>query len=315
MFAMTFRFISGNGPSGIALSYMLAGNWPYWSAERVANHPDELLRARLNYAGAERSLVQHDLESLADGLEGRSTNPVSLLLDSLQNPCADIGMTLPTMLQYRHHAERSVDHVVLGKGPAGGSWHRMDPKLRTLSLATWMSLPGYDYQAWEEDEENAKMGRACKKCAERVAGNGVGAGVTRERSARVHKQHDASTCNKCVAAEEMTVSAALEKTVSSTTMELNNNNSNNAMNKNHGMPTMSPTNRLSVPRRNMMLQRQVSKEVQTRALVSRVADYYEAYVKKMQLSEHFVNDTVVSSVQPLISSDGQHKNARWIVQG
>lgn len=26
--------IIGNGPSGISLSYMLAGNWPYWSPDR-----------------------------------------------------------------------------------------------------------------------------------------------------------------------------------------------------------------------------------------------------------------------------------------
>lgn len=87
---------------------MLSGNWPYWNSDKVHSHPDELLRARLSYAGSEQSLVQQDLETLADGLEGRSTNPVSLLLDSLQNPCADIGMTLPSMLTYRYHAEKQV---------------------------------------------------------------------------------------------------------------------------------------------------------------------------------------------------------------
>lgn len=71
---------TGNGPSGISLSYMLAGHWPYWSPEKAQKHPDELLRARLNYYDAQKSLVEHDLFSLADGLEGRSTNPVSLLV-------------------------------------------------------------------------------------------------------------------------------------------------------------------------------------------------------------------------------------------
>lgn len=70
----------GNGPSGIALSFMLAGNWPYWNVDELRLHPDELLRARLNCAGSDESLVQQDLEMLADGLEGRSTNPVSLLV-------------------------------------------------------------------------------------------------------------------------------------------------------------------------------------------------------------------------------------------
>uniref|UniRef100_A0A182XEB7 Uncharacterized protein n=1 Tax=Anopheles quadriannulatus TaxID=34691 RepID=A0A182XEB7_ANOQN len=100
--------IIGNGPSGISLSYMLAGHWPYWSPEKAQKHPDELLRARLNYYDAQKSLVEHDLFSLADGLEGRSTNPVSLLLDSLQHPCADLGMDLPPMVEYRHHPEKEV---------------------------------------------------------------------------------------------------------------------------------------------------------------------------------------------------------------
>lgn len=73
-------FYIGNGPSGITLSYMLAGNWPYWSENDVQRHPDELLSARLCYADADKSLVEQDLIQLAEGLEGRSTNPVSLLV-------------------------------------------------------------------------------------------------------------------------------------------------------------------------------------------------------------------------------------------
>lgn len=59
---------------------MLSGHWPYWSVDKVQSHPDELLRARLNYADGHKSLVEQDLMMLADGLEGRSTNPVSLLV-------------------------------------------------------------------------------------------------------------------------------------------------------------------------------------------------------------------------------------------
>lgn len=73
----------GNGPSGICLSYMLSGHWPYYLPEKVVNHPDEILRARLDYADATKSLIEQDLVELADGLEGRSTNPVSLLVSSL----------------------------------------------------------------------------------------------------------------------------------------------------------------------------------------------------------------------------------------
>lgn len=59
---------------------MLAGHLPYWLPQRVETHPDEIMRARLNYADATKSLVDQDLVELADGLEGRSTNPVSLLV-------------------------------------------------------------------------------------------------------------------------------------------------------------------------------------------------------------------------------------------
>lgn len=72
--------LSGNGPSGISLSYMLSGHFPYWTPAQVARHPDEILRARLDYADATKSLVEQDLVELAEGLEGRSTNPVSLLV-------------------------------------------------------------------------------------------------------------------------------------------------------------------------------------------------------------------------------------------
>ena len=43
---MVYMFCSGNGPSGICLSFMLAGNWPYYTGEP---HPaDEMLTARLH---------------------------------------------------------------------------------------------------------------------------------------------------------------------------------------------------------------------------------------------------------------------------
>lgn len=59
---------------------MLSGHWPYWIPEKINKHSDELLRARLNFADHTKSLVMQDLITLADGLEGRSTNPISLLV-------------------------------------------------------------------------------------------------------------------------------------------------------------------------------------------------------------------------------------------
>lgn len=62
---------------------------------------------------------------MVQGLEGRSDNPVSLLMDTLNHPCADLGLELPSLLEWHHHPECQVDHIVLGKGPPGGSWQVM----------------------------------------------------------------------------------------------------------------------------------------------------------------------------------------------
>jgi hypothetical protein len=47
--------IIGNGPSGLCLSYFLAGNWPYWNKTKVS---DEFLQMRLEYCDHEKSLVE-----------------------------------------------------------------------------------------------------------------------------------------------------------------------------------------------------------------------------------------------------------------
>lgn len=98
-----------------------------------------------------KSLLEADLESLSAGLSGRSLNPVSLLFDFLQHPGADLGFQNPSMLKYKHHKEKQVSHVVLGKGSqAGGSWQKMPQNLRTLSLSDWMSLPGLGFDEWQK---------------------------------------------------------------------------------------------------------------------------------------------------------------------
>lgn len=60
---------------------MLSGHWPYWQKDLIQRHPDELLRARLEYSNNDKSIIEQDLELLAEGLEGRTTNPVSLLVN------------------------------------------------------------------------------------------------------------------------------------------------------------------------------------------------------------------------------------------
>ncbi|XP_055594093.1 oxidative stress-induced growth inhibitor 2-like [Uranotaenia lowii] len=362
--------IIGNGPSGISLSYMLAGNWPYWSPEKIQKHPDELLRARLNYYDAQKSLVEHDLFSLADGLEGRSTNPVSLLLDSLQHPCADLGMELPCMVEYKYHPEKEIDHLVLGRGPPGGSWHRMDPNLRTLSLSAWMSLPGLPFADWEKthpptldptdlpsfvttnntstsksntyhtynnhsyltppagSEEGVKILKS---------NNHHGASINRNRkiligssnsNASNYSNSNSNRCDRCSELNRLQLHKV--PLVCNRCRKNNNNNSILLENQNNLLQDSIAYEerrgkvnvKLCPPRRNLSLKRQLSKEVETRALISRVAQYYESYVEEMNLSRYFMKDTIVTTVLPLdfsVVSDPavpeKLKTGRWIVSG
>lgn len=115
---------AGNGPSGIAVSYVLAGHRPYL---RSTQHPDEMLAARLASVAPHPTagpvpLLRQDLRFLSQGLEGRAPHPLSLLMDALSHPGADQGLDLPSLLQWRHHPDQRVDHVVLGTSPPGGAW-------------------------------------------------------------------------------------------------------------------------------------------------------------------------------------------------
>lgn len=131
---------------------------------------------------------------------------------------------------------------MLGKGKPGGSWHRMDPNLRTLSLSAWMSLPNLnfddwqqEYQARDEDDSTSDIGSD-------------------------NLQHEYRSLN-----------------------------------------------------------RQLSEEVKTRALVASVAEYYENYVHLMKLDKFFRNDTVVVNIRQIKENEkfnnSKFENARWIVHG
>lgn len=156
---------SGNGPSGICLSYMLAGNWPYYTGEP---HPgDDMLTARLRFCtngneecadtpddantdmttnnrrqcsksgrtqggGLARS-TRYKLECLSSGIEGRGGGRLlALLLDQLQHPCVDAGLDVASLLDWSSADEypehKIVDHVVLGKGQPGGAWQVCDER-------------------------------------------------------------------------------------------------------------------------------------------------------------------------------------------
>lgn len=141
--------VIGNGPAGIALSYMLSGHWPYFTGD----HPHPYLAHKLNQT-PQTSLLQQDLEELSDGLEGRSNNPVSVLFDTLMRPNADIGEDHAPSLTWTHDPSRAISHVVIGNGKPGGSWHHMQPDLETVSLGHWLELPGYPFNQWKVETQN-----------------------------------------------------------------------------------------------------------------------------------------------------------------
>ncbi|XP_075952388.1 oxidative stress induced growth inhibitor 1 isoform X2 [Anarhichas minor] len=150
--------LQGNGPSGICLSYLLSGYTPYLSPE--ASHPNPLLNSKLREQ-PHLSLLEQDLEYLCEGLEGRSSNPVAVLFDSLLLPDSDFGLDHTSPLAWRYEPERAVPHLVLGKGPPGGAWHAMEGSMLTLSLANWMELPGLKLKDWmREKRRNVRNDRA-----------------------------------------------------------------------------------------------------------------------------------------------------------
>ncbi|XP_066522776.1 oxidative stress induced growth inhibitor 1 [Hoplias malabaricus] len=150
--------IIGNGPSGICLSYLLSGYTPYFSPEGF--HPNQILHQKLS-KNPQLSLFEQDLEFLCEGLEGRSSNPVAVLFDSLLLPDGDFGAECVSPLEWRYKPERATPHLVLGKGPAGGAWHAMEGSMLTLSLANWMELPGLKLKDWmREKRRNVRNDRA-----------------------------------------------------------------------------------------------------------------------------------------------------------
>ncbi|KAM9165996.1 oxidative stress-induced growth inhibitor 2 isoform 2-T2 [Pangshura tecta] len=148
--------IIGNGPSGICLSYMLSGYRPYLSPEAV--HPNPILHSKLEEA-RHLSIVDQDLEYLSEGLEGRSSNPVAVLFDTLLHPDADFGYDYPPVLHWKLEQHHYIPHIVLGKGPPGGAWHTMEDSMLTISFGDWMELPGLKFKDWAASKRSIKSDR------------------------------------------------------------------------------------------------------------------------------------------------------------
>uniref|UniRef100_A0A672J183 Oxidative stress induced growth inhibitor family member 2 n=1 Tax=Salarias fasciatus TaxID=181472 RepID=A0A672J183_SALFA len=132
-----------NGPSGICLSYLLSGYKPYFDSATV--HPNPILYRKLQET-KQLAITEQDLEYLSEGLEGRSSNPVAVLFDTLLHPNADFGYEFPSVLQWRRDKQQHIPHVVLGRATPGGAWHAMEGSMLTISLGIWMELPGVNYR-------------------------------------------------------------------------------------------------------------------------------------------------------------------------
>lgn len=201
-----------------------------------------------------------------------------------------------------------------------------------------MSLPGLDFGTWEEAQQR-------KRTLDSRPDSGRAAARTPTHKAPIQPRPDRVECRKCIQLRERRngqqhryqthyqkiglFPPQLRPSHESTSEPLQCNQckrdaaaaatTKNILNA--GVPTdgvsLSPSMTvLQLPKRNLSFQRQESKEVQTRALVSQVAEYYESYVREMNLSKHFLDNTIVTSIHPLhISSGNQCPNARWIVYG
>lgn len=102
-------------------------------------------------------LISNNYVVILQGLEGRSSNPVALLFDTLNHPEADLGLELPSLLDWQKNKKHAIDHVVIGKGPPGGAWQMMDGNVLTISLGCWMELPQMNFREWEASRM-ARMG-------------------------------------------------------------------------------------------------------------------------------------------------------------
>ncbi|XP_053618376.1 oxidative stress-induced growth inhibitor 1-like isoform X2 [Plodia interpunctella] len=120
---------------------MLAGNVPYLKQIPDDLPVEEMLKARLSNLPVGQNLYETDLLELAEGLEGRSQNPVPLLMDNLLRPCADLGIQADPLIEWKYDVEKQIDHIVLGRGPAGGAWAGFPAGVRTLSPSAWLTLP------------------------------------------------------------------------------------------------------------------------------------------------------------------------------
>ncbi|KAK6346412.1 hypothetical protein TWF730_010738 [Orbilia blumenaviensis] len=186
----TDTVIIGNGPSALALSYLLHGNEPWYSPSEP--HPDSVLHRKLlkknrlsPISGSPQDVRLYDvLQSPKDCDDitchfpasvsmsySTAALPLNTLLDTLLRPLADVDLEgYTSRIGWRKTDSDIVPHVILGEEPkAGGQWagdevwfgdeddEESDNGLKTLSYADLLSLPGYSLGDHYKQKYNKDM--------------------------------------------------------------------------------------------------------------------------------------------------------------
>ncbi|KAK6505955.1 hypothetical protein TWF506_010882 [Arthrobotrys conoides] len=172
----TDTVIIGNGPSALALSYLLHGNEPWYSPSEP--HPDSVLHRKLlkkvglgHLSNSQQDVRLYDVLRTPKDCDDITCHfpasvsmsystaalPLNTLLDTLLRPLVDVDMEESmSRVGWRKTDSNVVPHVILGEEPkAGGQWagdevwfgdeddEDSDNGLKTLSYADLLSLPGY----------------------------------------------------------------------------------------------------------------------------------------------------------------------------
>ena len=121
---------------------------------------------------------------MSEGLQGRSTNPVALLFDHLNQPNADTGLPEESTLTWRHCRDWRTHHLVVGRGRSGGSWHLMQGSQLTVSLNNWLDLPSWTFREWLE--QHHKKIKKASSCCQLAKDSVVGKGNLYDRASTSH---------------------------------------------------------------------------------------------------------------------------------
>lgn len=192
---------------------------------------------------------------------------------------------------------------MLGRGPPGGSWSRFNPNLRTLSLSAWMSLPNLNFNEWNAAHPHIIENKLCN------------AQLSDRESCRHNKTNNNSNFLNC---DNKHSEISIRNYRNSSNINSNTVALTTTKNAHSESEDSEDQEKMRLIKHSRKFIRSPSKEVETRALVSRVAEYYEQYVQLMGLGKYFVNDVLVTSVSPIksyVDAAGVERDAKWLVMG